>query len=112
MENLYAFKESFDLCTSLFIQYVVLDYLQNNNLTDIIKGKLTLYKKILKVAQKDIKQKYNKDILCLTNTKGGLFFSVKFQHKINNLEFFDLNKFYILGNHNNETRINICSYIK
>ena len=112
LENLYAFKESFDLCTSLFIQHVVLDYLRNNNLTDIIKGKLTLYKKILKVAQKDIKQKYNKDILCLTNTKGGLFFNVKFQHEINNFEFFDLNKFYILGNHNNETRINICSYIK
>ena len=36
---LYSYKKSFDLCTSAFSQYVVLDYLRNNRLEKIIDKK-------------------------------------------------------------------------
>lgn len=109
---LYSFKKNFDLCTSLFLQYVVLDYLKNNNLMSIIKKKISIYKKLLKATIGDLKKNYNKYILSFTNAKGGVFFSVKFNNEISCSEFLSSDEFYLNGVHNNETRINICSNIK
>ena len=41
---LYLYKKSFDLCTNAFSQYVVLDYLRNNDLSEVIKSKTKTYK--------------------------------------------------------------------
>lgn len=112
MTILYPYKESFDLCTSLFVQYVVLDYLKNNDLKTIIKNKIPIYKKLLAENIAELKDNYAKELSFYTFTKGGLFFSVKFKNEISSSEFLDSNKFYINGTHNNETRINICSDIK
>ena len=53
--------------------------------------------------------KYGDNILSLTSSKGGRFFSVKFKKDVSNLEFSNANKFYTTNEHNNETRINICA---
>lgn len=112
MTTLYTYKESFDLCTSLFVQYIVLDYLKNNDIITIIKNKIPIYKNLLNKSIIELKELYDKDIVFYTIPKGGLFFSVKFKNKISCLEFLDSNKYYINGGHNNETRINICSNLK
>lgn len=109
MFSLYSFKESFDLCTPLFVQYVVLDYLANNDLLKIIKEKIAYYKELLNKTITELKVNYGEEVLSYTQAKGGLFFSVKFKSQINQFEFLDANKFYINSEHNNQTRINICS---
>ena len=45
---LYSYKKSYDLCTSTFLQYVVLDYLRNNDLNEVIKQRIKQYKVLLK----------------------------------------------------------------
>lgn len=109
MTTLYTYKESFDLCTSLFIQYVVLDYLKNNELTSIIKNKISIYNNLLNKSILELKETYAKDILSYTIAQGGLFFSVKFKSKISDNKFLNSDRFYLTGNHNNETRINIVA---
>ena len=109
MSTLYSFKESFDLCTSLFSQYIILDYLQNNDLQNVVKAKVSTYRELLNEQVSRLKQKYGDNMLSFTSSKGGLFFSVKFRKDLPNLEFSNANKFYITNEHNNETRINICA---
>lgn len=109
MPFLYSFKESFDLCTSLFVQYVVLDYLKNNDLISIIKNKIPKYKDLLNKSIIELKERYAKDLLSYTISKGGLFFSVKFNSKLSDKKYLNSNRFYLTGDHDNETRINIVA---
>lgn len=106
---MYSFKESFDLCTSLFSQYVVLDYLQNNDLQKVINEKIPIYRKLLNEKVSELTKKYGDDIVSITKSKGGLFFSVKFKENVSNYEYTSADRFYITNNCKNETRINICS---
>ncbi len=109
MNSLYEFKKSFDLCTSLFIQYIVLDYLENNNLNMIMKMKISKYKKLFKNSIKNLLEKYGEQVISYSQIRGGLFYLVKFNNKVNEELFENGNNYYINGNHDNETRINICS---
>lgn len=105
INELYKEKELNDLCTSTFIQLVVLDYLKNNNIKELIYKKINKYKKL-----------YNKTIKYLiennieySSSKGGLFIHLKFNNKFDNNIFENGNEYYINNNHDNESRINICS---
>lgn len=105
----YLFKKSFDLCTNAFSQYVILDYLQNNNLEKIINDKITIYKKLMKKSMTELKQKYENQIEYISNPKGGIFYLVKFKNYVDVELFENGNNYYIEDNYNNVTRINICS---
>ena len=111
IDLLYSYKKSFDLCTSAFSQYVVLDYLRNNKLEKKIDKKIVIYKKALKKSIKELTEDYNNQIVFISNTKGGLFYLVKFKNKINTEQFENGRNYYIYGNHSNTTRINICSQL-
>lgn len=109
IDKIYSFKKSFDLCTSAFIQYVVLDYLKNNNLEKIINDKIIVYKNLLNKSIKELNENYKNQIDYFSIPKGGLFYLVQFKDKINEDEFESGDSYYIDGQHNNITRINICS---
>ena len=111
LETIYSFKESFDLCTSLFNQLVILDYLKNNNFNNIIDNRLIFYKKLLAEALKNININYAKSILNYSETKGGLFILLKFKGEIDNNIFENGSRYYVDKKHDNETRINICSLL-
>lgn len=111
LNSIYSFKKSFDLCTNAFLQYVVLDYLKNNNLEKIVSDKIIIYKNLLRESIKKLNKKYKNEIDFISNSKGGLFLLIKFKNKINEIEFEDGSNYYIDGQHNNMTRINICSEI-
>ena len=111
IELLYPYKKSFDLCTNVFLQYVVLDYLKKNCLEQVINNKIVYYKKALKGSIKDLQSRYNKQIEYITKAKGGLFYFVKFKDRVNLDEFEDGSSYFIDGNHDNSTRINICSIV-
>lgn len=108
---LYSFKESFDLGTSIFSQLVILDYLQNNNIKKILDDRLKIYKKLLDETLKNINTNYENSILYYSKIKGGLFIYLKFKDEIDNNIFENGSHYYIDKNHNNETRINICSLL-
>jgi len=112
VDLLYSYKKSFDLCTNALSQYIVLDYLKNNALEQVINKKISFYKKALKKSVKELSKDYNNQIIFFSKTKGGLFYLVKFKNKINMEEFEDGCNYYIDGNHINTTRINICSQLK
>lgn len=109
MSSLYFYKNSFDLCTSAFLQYVVLDYLNNNDLKTQIDLKEGVYKQLLKDSIREIEA--NNLVTSYTKSKGGLFYKVTFKKKVNTLEYENLNRFYVDGEHTHETRINICSFL-
>lgn len=109
VDLLYSYKKSFDLCTSAFSQYIVLDYLKNNALEQVINEKISFYKKALKESIKELNRKYQNQIVYFSKMKGGLFYLVKFKNEINIKEFEDGNNYYIDGKHSDVTRINICS---
>mgnify|MGYP003294606772 CR=1 FL=1 len=109
LDTIYHFKESFDLNTSLFNQLVVLDYLQNNNIIQIMSDKILWYKNNLDKIIKNLKQFYGDSILYYSKTKGGLFVHLKFKDKIDDKIFENGNQYYIDNSHENESRINICS---
>ena len=109
VDLLYFYKKSFDLCTSAFSQYVVLDYLKNNDLEQVINEKISFYKKQLKESIKELNRKYKNKIVYLSKMKGGLFYLVKFKDKTNTEEFEDGSNYFIDGSHSDITRINICS---
>lgn len=111
LDELYSFKESFDLGTSLFNQLVVLNYLKNNNIKNILKNRLKIYKKLLDETLKNINTDYENSILYYSKIKGGLFLYLKFKDEIDNNIFENGSHYYIDKNHNNETRINICSFL-
>ena len=108
---LYSYKKSYDLCTSAFSQYVVLDYLRNNRLEKIIDKKIVVYKKALKKSIKELTEDNNNQIVFISNIKGGIFYLVKFKNKVNMEHFENGSNYYIDGNHANITRINICSQL-
>lgn len=111
LKILYSFKESFDLCTSLFTQLVVLDYLKNNNIKDLLDNKIILYKKLLDRTIEYLNNNYSESILSYSNVKGGLFIHIKFKSDIDINIFESGNNYYIDKNHDKETRINICSLL-
>ena len=112
LDIIYSYKESFDLCTSLFTQLVVLDYLRNNDILSIVRKKVNVYKKLLKHTIEEINNNYSQDILNYSKPKGGLFIHLKFKEAVSLDIFENGNNYYIDENHNNETRINICSLFK
>lgn len=109
MNKLYEFKKSFDLCTSLFNQYVILDYLDNNNLNVVVKMKVLKYKELLDNSINNLMKEYGENVLSYSQVDGGIFYLVKFKNKVNEEVFENGNNYYIDDNHSNETRINICS---
>lgn len=111
LEVIYFFKESFDLGTSLFNQLVILDYLQNNNIKKIVNDKVKVYKKLLDETINNINTYYANSLLYYSKVTGGLFIHLKFKDKIDNEIFENGCNYYIDKNHNNETRINICSLL-
>lgn len=111
LKKIYPLKESFDLCTPLFIQLIVLDYIQNNNIKELIDNKIPIYKKLLNDTILDIKNNYKESFSSYSKVKGGLFINIKFKNDIDNKIFESGNNYYIDDNHNNETRINICNLL-
>jgi hypothetical protein len=77
-----------------------------------VKDKVSVYKTLLDKSKSELIEKFGNDIESFSNIKGGIFFTVKFKSAITDPEFLASNHFYIEGSHNNETRINICSYDK
>lgn len=108
IDKLYSFKKSFDLCSNTFIQYVVLDYIKNNDIEEIIKNKITYYKKLMDKSIKELNKNYKNQIKYFSNPKGGLFYIVEFKSEIDTDIFESGNNYYIDENHDNITRINIC----
>ena len=109
VDLLYLYKKSFDLCTNAFSQYVVLDYLRNNDLNEVIKCKTKTYKTLLKKSIKKLNSNYKNRIEYYSIPKGGLFYLVKFKDKISEDEFEDGSNYFISRKANKVTRINICS---
>ena len=112
IDKLYLYKESFDLNTSMFNQIVILDYLKNNNIEEKVKDKIVVYRKLLEETTEYIEQVYGKCILDCSKVKGGIFIYLKFKDKIDNRIFESGNKYFIDKNHDKETRINICCFLK
>ena len=107
INKMYESKECNDLCTSKFIQLILLDYLKNNNLVDLINKKIIIYKKLLEDNIKELDSvgiKYS-------NCSGGIFIHLKFDSEIDYNIYENGNNYYIDGNHDNESRINICSIL-
>ncbi len=109
INQIYSFKKSFDLCTNTFLQYVVLDYLENNNLEKVIYDKIAIYKKRMHQSMKNLVKEYGSEIDYISNPKGGIFYLVQFKDNVNEDEFENGSNYYIDGDHNHITRINICS---
>lgn len=112
INQLYSFKKSFDLCTSAFLQYIILDYLTNNNILELISLKIPKYKTLLDESISNLKNNYSDEIISTTESKGGLFYVVKFNHPVDENIYENLNSYYLDGNHECEARINICSFIE
>ena len=108
INELYKEKELNDLCTSLFIQLIVLDYLQKNNIKKLINKKIPIYKKL---HNKTIEY-LNKNNIEYSNSKGGLFIHLRFKEGIDNNIYENGNNYYIDNNHDKESRFNICSIDK
>ena len=109
LKIIYFFKESFDLCTSLFTQLIILDYLKNNNIKNIINNRISVYKKLLDKTIEYINKNYSESISSYSKVKGGLFIHIIFKNDIDSNIFEIGNNYYIDKDHRNETRINICS---
>ena len=110
MNTIYTYKKSFDLCTSAFFQYIILDYLTNYNVIELIRLKIPKYKDLLNKSITNIKNTYGKEITNFTKSKGGLFYVVKFNHEIDEKIYENLNNYYLEDGHEFEVRINICSF--
>ncbi len=111
IDKIYLYKKSYDLSTSAFLQYVVLDYLNNYDLKELINKKIDNYRELLDKSLKYLKEEYQDKIISYTNTKGGLFYLVKFNEEVDENIFESGNNYYIDNDHKKETRINICSFM-
>lgn len=110
MNAIYAYKKSFDLCTSVFLQYVILDYLSNYDVLKLIRLKIPKYKKLLNDSITNLKHNYKIEIINYTKSKGGLFYVVKFKRNVDEKLYENLNSYYLDEGHEIEARINICSF--
>ncbi len=110
MEQLYQIKKSYDLCTSTFLQYVVLDYLNHNDLRALISKKIRIYRSLLEKSRNILKS--SNQISKMTTPKGGLFYLVQFKTPIDLKKYENANIFYLDQNHAQEARINICSFLE
>lgn len=108
INKLYAIKKRSDLCTSAFLQYVVLDYLRNNHLESVVKNKNKVYKRNLQRSRLELMKDYKNQIKFISKPKGGLFYLVEFKNPVDENVFENGNHYYIDKNHGHATRINIC----
>lgn len=104
LDILFVNKKRLELSTSSFIQYVILDYLKNNDLRELIKSKIPNYKKCLKESISFLEKKGIKYIA----PKGGIFMMVETSEDI----FGDSSIFYLDKKHKNNKRFNICSILE
>ena len=111
IDKIYLYKKSYDLSTSAFLQYVVLDYLNNYDLKELINKKIDNYRELLNKSLKYLKEEYGDKIISYTDTKGGLFYLVRFKEEVDKNIFESGNNYYIDNSHEKETRINICSFM-
>ena len=111
IDKLTSFKKNFDLNTSTFMQYVILDYLQNYDLKYLMKNRTNIYKELLEECINKLNTKYKGEIISLSKPMGGFFFLVKFKNSIYSNIFENGNNFYLDKNHDNEARINITNYL-
>ncbi len=111
IDKIYLYKKSYDLSTSAFLQYIILDYLSNYDLKELINKKIDKYKELLSKSLKYLKDEYKDKIISYTNTKGGIFYLVKFNEEVDTNIFESGNNYYIENGHEKETRINICSFM-
>jgi len=107
---IYSYKKSFDLCTSTFLQYVILDYLTNYDVLELIRLKLPKYKKLLNSSIAGIKYNHKNEIINYTKSKGGIFYTVRFTHEVDENLYENLNSYYLEEGHEYEARVNICSF--
>ncbi|MDO4283584.1 MAG: PLP-dependent aminotransferase family protein [Clostridia bacterium] len=107
INELYQYKESYDLCTSLFNQYVILDYLENNDLQAEINLKIAKYQQLLKNTEYDLKNKY-KDNIIIHHPKGGIFLFIKFLNIPIPPTFENGSNYFISKIDNHYSRVNIC----
>ena len=56
IDKIYLYKKSYDLSTSAFLQYVVLDYLNNYDLKELINKKIDNYRELLNKSLKYLKE--------------------------------------------------------
>jgi 2-aminoadipate transaminase len=81
-------KQASDLHTNIFCQYLIADYLKNNNLDNHINKINTLYKEQAGSMLSAIKKYFPKDI-SYTTPKGGMFVWVTLKENQSSLELFD-----------------------
>lgn len=95
LEQIYCAKESFDLCTSLFTQYIVLDFLKNNNLPQLIQDKIPIYKNLKTQALQFLQNKYSHQIKGISKSKGGIFVFAQLNQNASGLDLATSEKFFI-----------------
>jgi DNA-binding transcriptional MocR family regulator len=108
MSELYALKKSYDLGTSLFIQYIVLDYLTHYDLIADVGEKNKIYRQYLMKTVRYLKRVYG-DNIEISIPKGGLFIFVKFNDQLSNDTFESGDSYYLTSGHKNVVRVNICN---
>ena len=92
------------------MQYVILDYLQNYNLSSLMQSRIPTYLELFEKCINTINSRYTDEIVSYTKPMGGFFFLVKFKNPVDTNIFQNGNDFYLDNNHTNETRINICNF--
>ena len=107
-DKLYSVKECFDLGTSLFIQYVIWDFLKNNNLAQLIQQKIPIYKNLKKQTLQNLIKQYPTQIKNIFYSKGGIFIFVKFKQNPCFVTAAKQNQFFIKSKNQFYSRINIC----
>lgn len=107
IDSLYVAKENTDLGTNILTQYIVLDYLNNNDIVKNVRDKRHDYMTCLHKSIDYIKQTFKDNIEWMTYPKGGLFYLVKLKK---NCEKLDKNKYYFYDDEINVIRVNICVF--
>ena len=102
INKIYNLKYSYDLCSPLFNQVFVLNYLKKYDLYKIIKKKIPIYLNYKNQMVEELKKKFNK--IELTDSKGGIFILAKIE---NNNTIYDENSYFINTENNNYFRVNI-----